>query len=361
MPVLAVLFLLAQVAPPTAPLKPFRSVAFSPDGRLLAVGARDEVILFDVATREEVQRLEGAAGDNEVAFLADGRLVANGWSDTNTTIFDPGRGFARERLAGWLPCAPNAGEAWSCRTLEDGLRATYGVRTRPNVLRVERWRGRAAERVRDIEDRGSADAVAFGPDGVVGVAGRLGSSLRETRLVVVDPEVQLPDGTTARRLSYEPMPLSWPGGYVRVWWRDGELRCEGPVGTRARSLAFGPDGRVMVGDESGAVVLLDDCKPVRTFEGHAAPVMGVAVAPNGGLAASVDTAGTLRWWELEARAAAPTPVDACDPLPREGTACTSPGRTCPISCRDERARCAVLVCEDGRWRYQEELPGPPPD
>jgi WD40 repeat protein len=54
------------------------SVAFSPDGRLLASGSYKEIKLWDVATGREVRTLTGHTTVSSVAFSPDGRLLASG-------------------------------------------------------------------------------------------------------------------------------------------------------------------------------------------------------------------------------------------------------------------------------------------
>jgi WD40 repeat protein len=66
------------------------SVAFSPDGRLLASGSGDNTIkLWDVASGSEVRTLTGhTKGVNSVAFSPDGRLLASGSGDGTIRLWD---------------------------------------------------------------------------------------------------------------------------------------------------------------------------------------------------------------------------------------------------------------------------------
>jgi len=65
------------------------SIAFSPDGKTLAVGNGDETVgLWDVATRKRITDLPGHIGLTTVAFSPDGKLLAVGNYDGTIKLWD---------------------------------------------------------------------------------------------------------------------------------------------------------------------------------------------------------------------------------------------------------------------------------
>src|SRR5687768_12836468 len=67
-----------------------RTVAFSPDGKLLASGSLDKSIsMWDVKTGKSTASLTGHTDAvNSVAFSPDGKLLASGSQDDSTKLWD---------------------------------------------------------------------------------------------------------------------------------------------------------------------------------------------------------------------------------------------------------------------------------
>ena len=79
-----------------------RSVAFSPDGTLLASGAYDETVkLWDVETKENIATLEGHTdGVTSVAFSPDGTMLASAYYDDPLKLWDVATGAIIATLEG---------------------------------------------------------------------------------------------------------------------------------------------------------------------------------------------------------------------------------------------------------------------
>jgi len=67
------------------------SVAFSPDGKLIAAGARTKVIICNVQSGKEIQTLTGHEKGgyvDSVAFSPNGKLIASGSRDKTIKIWN---------------------------------------------------------------------------------------------------------------------------------------------------------------------------------------------------------------------------------------------------------------------------------
>jgi WD40 repeat protein len=69
-----------------------RSVAFSPDGRVVAVGSSDGTVsLWNVTTRKEIRETTpGSESVETVAFAADGQVLVTAGDDGTVRLWDTG-------------------------------------------------------------------------------------------------------------------------------------------------------------------------------------------------------------------------------------------------------------------------------
>jgi hypothetical protein len=155
------------------------SLAYSPDGKTLASGARDGTIkVWDLDSRKERQTLAGHVGPvNGLTFAPDGKTLASGGKDRMIRLWDVQSGEVRQVLEG------NAREVKSLAFSPDGsLLASGGGDSLARLWEVESGRKR-----KDFKGhkKNSIPTVAFSPDGLLLATG--GSDRRVLLWDVADP------------------------------------------------------------------------------------------------------------------------------------------------------------------------------
>jgi WD40 repeat protein len=236
-------------------------VAYSPDGKTLATGDRDDVIRFrDSTTGKETLQLAGHQGTvRSLAFSPDGKLLASASNDGTVRLWDVASG----RPAG-------------------------------------SFSGRTASRVVFALD-GKRMAVSDDNGGVVVRDLATGQKLREIaaseKLTLGSPLplVFAPDGQSLFTLDEDRV--------VRLWdlTTGKPLHDFAALNNTVRVLAISPNGKVLAAGDAGGHVRLWDTRTrqeLHTLSGHLKGVSLLTFAPDGKTLTSVGLEGILCVWDV---------------------------------------------------------------
>jgi len=283
------------------------SVAFSPDGNLLASGLSSDVWVWQISNGELLYTLEGGKSKVEsIAFSPKGKVLAAG---SYCSKSKQGIGCVSSEI--WwisgekLLHIPEAHTAWvwSVAFSPDGsiLASGSGDET------VRLWRVSDGELLRTLKGHEAwVRSVAFSPDGSILASGSADYTIRLWRVSdgellrtlkghtsVVESVAFSPDGSLLASGSWDET--------VRLWRvSDGELlhTLKGHTWD-VSSVAFSPDGSILASGSDDKTVRLwrvSDGKLLRTLKGHKKYVSSVAFSPDGSILASGAGDNTVRLW-----------------------------------------------------------------
>jgi WD40 repeat protein len=291
----------------TAPVPaPVTSLAFSPDGKRLAIGRHGVVTLVDLATsRPEREIEEPGWAVHAVEFSPDGtRLAAAGGepgADGKVLLYDAASPFRRVRVL-----EGHSDVVYGLAFSPDGKRlATASLDKTARVWSLES--GKALITFTDHSD--SVYAVCFTPDGKAVLTGSTDRAIKlfdaasgKSRRTLSGHD----EGVLALAVSPDGKSAVSGGIDRRLrWWNlaDGSLvRAVGGHQGTIQALAWSRDGRRLASAAGDRSVRLWDAAsgaPQRTLSDAAEWLYAVAFSPDGKYLAAGGWDGLVRIWETE--------------------------------------------------------------
>jgi WD40 repeat protein/DNA-binding SARP family transcriptional activator len=307
---------------------PATALEIGPDGRTVLAGMADgTLVVWDLASRDEIERLSGhAARVTGVAFGPDGSIALSGGEDAQVILWDLESGEAIRRFSGHsgtvraVDIGPDgriavsggfAGTAW----MEPGELILWDVETGEEIRRLEgHIAGVVAAQFTAAGDAllaSSGDAAIFA-DELIGESLELGlvpfdlllwdvqsGQIRQRLDLAGDDACCLstsPDGTRAVTGScYNNVSAVWD---LETGERILTLKAHEEA---VASVAFGPEGRWALSGSCDDSLIPWDLKtgqPTARLAAHRSDVLNVTISPDGRTALSSSQDGGLILWDL---------------------------------------------------------------
>ena len=272
---------------------PVNSVAFSPDGRILAVGDnRGDVGLWDVATGRRTVLAEGSPVYG-VAFSPDGRTLAVGDARGDVGLWDVATGRRTAILAEGSTVASVAFSPDGHTLAVGDVGGSVGL-----------WDLATRRRTATLAEGNSVNSVAFSPDGHTLAVGDAGASVGLWDLATRQRTATLAEGSPAFSVAFSPngqtLAVGDGGDHVGLWDLATRQRTVTLAeGNLVKSVAFSPNGQTLAAGDAGGDVGLWDAATGRAAnldEGNI--VNGVAFSPNGQILAAGDAGGDVGLWDV---------------------------------------------------------------
>lgn len=296
-------------------------MAFSPDGRLLASGSRSPIFetgsrdnpitLWDVNTGKRLNTLEGHGNDvYSVAFSPDGSILASGSRDKTVILWDVKSGTQLNRFHG----VQDTFDYMNAVTFSpDGTTLFAGS----SNGYVYAWNIESGMPIHTFVNKdGRTHSIAVSPDGKTLIAGN--SPILEYK---IDQyfyrfwdiqsgkmlfEVSLKYwGDNGIALSPDGRIVAFAGeDEIEIWETETHrlLHClEKPDHEAVRVLAFSPNGRILASGSNDCNVYLWDATSwgkVRSVARHGNNISALAFSPDSKMLASADVDGGLALWYI---------------------------------------------------------------
>jgi WD40 repeat protein len=277
------------------------SLAFTPDGKILASGSYDKTIkLWDVMTEKEIRTLPGhSASVMSVSISKDGKIVASGSVYGEIILWDISTGEKIKTLKGHSYSVNSLAFSPDGKTLASGSMD----------MTIKLWNVTTGMKILALTGHlSSIKSVCFNSDGKILASG---SSDRTIKLWDIETgkkiKTLLGHSGSINSIDFSPDgKILASGGYDSTikFWDDkaGEI-IKNLTGHRdiVTSISFSPDGKIIAsGSEDKSIKLwnVETGKEIKTLCGHSDFVLSVAFSPDGKTLASSSSDKTIKIWDI---------------------------------------------------------------
>jgi WD40 repeat protein len=287
-------------------------IAYSPDGTLLAVAGSAGIGLYEAHTLTEIGVLYGHTREVlSIAFHPDGTLLASGSADSTVRIWDV---MLQQEIA---VLRGHTGPVFAVAFSPDGTLLASGGGYNDGTVRI--WDMGQQHEVAVLRGEPSqvlvggcfpvVTAMVFSPDGKMLAVGGCGPVLlwdvARQQVVAVLGYIQ----SRERSMAFSPdgTLLVWGDGIggVHVWdvAQEQEVAVLQAYGLGGFAVTFSPDGKTLAVGGWDQVQMWDMAyqQEVAVLRGHTGEVHTVAFSPDGTRFVSGSRGGTVRLWDVRHR------------------------------------------------------------